>query len=100
METLRSEGYSFEMSDDDLIGVLVASKHHFSIIRREQRLVGVELRDYNLRVLGVYVPTGSKDKRFKDAVWQKIINYAQENQNIPSIITGDFFPDILKLPLE
>lgn len=89
-ETLKKEGYSYETSDDDLLGVLVASKHPFSLIKRESRLLGIELSDYDLRVLGVYVPTASKDKKFKDAVWQKILQFAQENKNIPCIITGDF----------
>jgi len=89
-ETLHSKGYFFESSDDDLLGVLVASTHPFSIIRKQRRLVEIELSDYDLNVVGVYVPTGSKDKRFKDAVWQKIIKYAEESRSIASVITGDF----------
>lgn len=89
-EKLEMEGYTIQSSDDELLGVLVASKYPFSLIQRERRIVGVELEDQQLKLLGVYVPTGSKDQLFKDAVWQKIIKFAQENQDIPSIITGDF----------
>jgi exonuclease III len=89
-ETLKKEGFTCITSDDDLLGVLVASKYPFSLIMRERRLVGIELSDSMLTVLGVYVPTGSKDKRFKDAVWQKILKFALENRNTPCIITGDF----------
>lgn len=89
-ETLKKEGFTCKTSDDDLLGVLVASKYPYSLIMRERRLVGIELSDSKLTVLGVYVPTGSKDKRFKDAVWQKILKFAQENHNTPCIITGDF----------
>lgn len=89
-ETLKKEGFNCKTSDDDLLGVLVASKYPCSLIRRERRLVGIELSDSMLTVLGVYVPTGSKDKRFKDAVWQKILKFAQENRNTHCIVTGDF----------
>ena len=89
-ETLKKEGFTCITSDDDLLGVLVASKYPYSLIRREKRLIGIELSDSKLTVLGVYVPTGSNDKRFKDAVWQKILKFAQENHNTPCIITGDF----------
>ena len=89
-KNLKQQGYSFQDSDDDQLGVLLASKHPFTLIKRERRLVGIELSDYNLRILGVYVPTGSKDKRFKDAVWQKILQFAQKNKDIPCIISGDF----------
>jgi exodeoxyribonuclease III len=89
-ETLTNEGFSYKMSNDDLLGVLIASKHDFTVIKRERRLVGIELSDYNLRILGVCVPTGSNDKRFKDVVWKKILQFAQENKDIPCIITGDF----------
>ncbi|BDZ68780.1 hypothetical protein [Methanobacterium ferruginis] len=68
----------------------MASKHPSSLIKKERRIVGIQLHYYNLSVLGVYVPTGSKDKRFKDAVWQKILQFAQENKDVPCIITGDF----------
>ena len=89
-ETLKKEGFTCKTSDDDLLGVLVASKYPYSLIMRERRLVGIELSDSKLTVLGVYVPTGSNDKRFKDAVWQKILKLAQENCKTPCIITGDF----------
>ena len=89
-ETLKNEGYYFEDSDDDVLGVLVASKHPFSLIQKNARWVEIELIDTNLKVLGVYVPTGSKDKQFKDAFWQKILKYASENQKNSCIITGDF----------
>lgn len=52
--------------------------------------MGIELSDYNLRLLGVYVPTGSKDKKFKDLIWQEILQFAQENKDTTCIITGDF----------
>lgn len=89
-ETLKMEGFSYKTSCDDLLGVLVASKHPFTLIKQERRIVGIELSDYPLRILGVYVPTGSKDQRFKDAVWQKILKFADENKDIPCIISGDF----------
>ncbi len=89
-ETLKKEGYQYQDSDDNRLGVLVASKHPFTVIKRERRMVGIELSPYNLRILGVYVPTGSKDQRFKDAVWEKILQFAQENKDIPCIISGDF----------
>ena len=64
-KNLKKQGYSFQDSDDDQLGVLLASKHPFTLIKRERRLVGIELSDYNLRILGVYVPTGSKDKKIQ-----------------------------------
>src|SRR5665647_1725104 len=90
-ETLKNEGYNFEDSNDENLGVLVASKHPFTLIKKETRWVEIELTDTDLKVLGVYVPTGlNKDKQFKDAFWQKILKYAKENQKNPCIITGDF----------
>ena len=90
-ETLKNEGYNFEDSEDKALGVLVASKHPFSLIQKKTRWVEIELIDNDLRVLGVYVPTGlNKDKQFKDAFWQEILQYAQENQKNSCIITGDF----------
>lgn len=89
-KSLKRKGFSYSMSDNDLLGVLAASKHPFTLIKQERRIVGIGLSDYDLRILGVYVPTGSKDKRFKDAVWQKILKFVDENKDVPSIITGDF----------
>lgn len=88
-ENLKNEGYTFEVSDNDFLGVLVASKHPFTTIQKENRWVEIELKDKSLRVLGVYVPT-SRNKPFKDAFWQKILKYARENYENHCIITGDF----------
>src|ERR1035438_7625094 len=44
-ETLKSEGYNFEDSNDENLGVLVASKHPFSLIQKKTRLVEIELTD-------------------------------------------------------
>ena len=89
-ETLKNEGYNFEDSNDENLGVLVAAKHPFTLIEKETRWVEIELIDTDLKVLGVYVPTGSRDKQVKDAFWQKILKYAKENQKNSCIITGDF----------
>ncbi len=89
-ETLKNEGYDFEDSNDENLGVLVASKYPFTLIQKKDRWVEIELNDNDLRISGVYVPTGSRDKQFKDAFWQKILKYAQENQKNRCIITGDF----------
>ena len=89
-DTLKKEGFNFEDSNDENLGVLVASKHPFSLIQKKTRWVEIELIDNDLKVLGVYVPTGSKDKQFKDDFWQNILKYAQENQKNRCIITGDF----------
>lgn len=88
--TLQEEGFYFEESGDDVLGVLVASKHPFTTTDKSSRWVEIELKDNDLKVLGVYVPTGSGDKEFKDSFWQEILNYAQENQDKNCIITGDF----------
>lgn len=90
-KTLKDEGYNFEDSNDENLGVLVASKHPFSLIQKNTRWVEIELINMDLKVLGVYVPTGlNKDKQFKDDFWQNILKYAHENQNSRCIITGDF----------
>jgi exonuclease III len=88
--TLQEEGFYFEESGDKVLGVLVASKHPFTTIDKNPRWVEIELKDNDLKVLGVYVPTGSGDKEFKDSFWLKILNYARENQDKNCIITGDF----------
>jgi len=79
-ETLKNEGYNFEDSNDENLGILVASKHPFSLTQKKTRWIEIELIDTDLKVLGVYVPTGSKDKQFKDDFWQKILKFAHENR--------------------
>jgi exonuclease III len=90
-EALKNEGFYFEESKDDVLGVLVASKHPFTLIETKSRWVEIELLKHKLRILGVYVPTGSNnDKKFKDEFWQEILKYAMMNQETPCILTGDF----------
>lgn len=83
-------GYSITTCNDEFLGVMVASKYPFTLIEKEKRIVGIEIENLNLKIFGVYVPTGSKDKNYKHSVWQKILRITTNNQRIPSIIVGDF----------
>ena len=85
------EGYNFEDSNDENLGVLVASKHPFSLIQKNARWVEIELIDTNLKVLGVYVPTGlARINNSKMIFGKKFLNMPVKIKKIRCIITGDF----------
>lgn len=91
IKSLTENCYYVQTSDkEDKLGVLVASKEE--LIRKESkdRWSEISLKNHMLTVLGVYVPTGSADQRYKDKVWQRILKYAEKNMDKPAIITGDF----------